>query len=131
MVKKLDKIKFKKERLIVLVYLEFCSYSFINIIQKHINPFCTLFAQLQHIYPICLIFASLETWVLYSGKEQGVSKAVRDAYSKYGNKEFGTRNVDIHKDNTDRHVKLISITDKEVGFLLLMRRCRYVEMKGM
>nr|XP_022311261.1 uncharacterized protein LOC111116555 [Crassostrea virginica] len=55
-----------------------------------------------------------ETWVLYSGKEQGVSKAVRDAYSKYGNKEFGTRNVDIHKDNTDRHVKLISITDKEI-----------------
>ena len=62
-----------------------------------------------------LIFASLETWILYSGKEQGVSKAVRDAYSKYGNKEFGTRNVDIHKDNTDRHVKLITITDKEVG----------------
>ncbi|XP_078311841.1 transient receptor potential cation channel subfamily M member 2-like isoform X5 [Crassostrea virginica] len=52
-----------------------------------------------------------ETWILYSGSEQWVSKAVRDAYLKYGNREFGTKNLKRLKDDTNRHIKLISITD--------------------
>nr|XP_022311262.1 uncharacterized protein LOC111116556 [Crassostrea virginica] len=54
-----------------------------------------------------------ETWILYGGNEQDVSKAVLDAYVKYGNREFGTNNCFIHKNNKHRHVKLISFTDKD------------------
>lgn len=56
-----------------------------------------------------------ETWILYSGKEQEVCKAVRDAYTKYGNREFGTNNFKKPKYDKNRHIKLISITDKKVG----------------
>lgn len=53
---------------------------------------------------------------MYNGHEQEVSKSVQKAYRNYGNKEFGTKNAHIHKDNMKRHVKLINITDKEVNF---------------
>nr|XP_022311194.1 uncharacterized protein LOC111116490 [Crassostrea virginica] len=55
-----------------------------------------------------------ETWILYSGSEQGVSKAVEDAYLKYGNREFGTKNFERPIDYTNRHIKLISTTDTTV-----------------
>ena len=56
-----------------------------------------------------------ETWILYSGREQEVCKALRDAYTKYGNREFGTNNSKRKKDDKNRHIKLISITDTKVG----------------
>ena len=43
-----------------------------------------------------------------------MSEAVWDAYMTYGNVEFGTKHCEIRKDNTNRHVKLINFTDKEV-----------------
>ena len=68
------------------------------------------------LFSIFFIFYLLltETWILYSGNEQDVSKAVLDAYVKYGNREFGTNNNFIYKNNKHRHVKLISFTDKDV-----------------
>ena len=65
------------------------------------------------------MFYSTESWILYSGNEQGVSKSVRDAYRKYGNKEFGTKNDKIPKDDKNRHIKLISITNKKVCTIVL------------
>ena len=56
-----------------------------------------------------------ETWILHSGKEQEVCKTVRDAYRKYGNREFGISNSKRPKYDKNRHVKLVSITDKGVG----------------
>ena len=59
-------------------------------------------------------FDFLETWILYSGSEQGVSKAVENAYLKYGNREFGTKNFERPIDYKNRHIKLISTTDTTV-----------------
>ena len=69
----------------------------------------------------CYCFFSTESWILYSGNEQGVSKSVRDAYRKYGNKEFGTKNDKIPKDDKNRHIKLISITNKKVCTIVLIQ----------
>lgn len=70
-----------------------------------------------------------ETWILYNGNEHEVSKSVQKAYQKYGNKEFGTKNAYIHKDNMNRHVKLINITDKEVNFFskLISKKYSYFD----
>lgn len=72
-------------------------------------------------------FFKLETWILYRGREKGVSKFVREAYQNYGDMEFGNNNkkisysnkesekkkaVDIN--NTNRHIKLIGIAREEV-----------------
>nr|XP_022312126.1 transient receptor potential cation channel subfamily M member 8-like [Crassostrea virginica] len=54
-----------------------------------------------------------ETWILYGGCQQDVSKAVKDAYLKYGNRQFGTKNPKRLKDDKNRHIKLISITDTQ------------------
>ncbi|XP_078329886.1 transient receptor potential cation channel subfamily M member-like 2 [Crassostrea virginica] len=55
-----------------------------------------------------------ETWILYSGSEHGVSKAVKDAYVKYGTREFGTKNFDRPIEYANRHIKLITTTDTTV-----------------
>nr|XP_034329613.1 transient receptor potential cation channel subfamily M member-like 2 isoform X2 [Crassostrea gigas] len=52
-----------------------------------------------------------ETWILYRGNKQGVSKVVTDAYKHYGNMEFKTEQKDIG--HQDRHIKLVSIDGKE------------------
>ncbi|XP_065924094.1 transient receptor potential cation channel subfamily M member 2 isoform X3 [Magallana gigas] len=52
-----------------------------------------------------------ETWILYRGNKQGVSKVVTDAYKHYGNMEFKTEHKDIG--HQDRHIKLVSIVGKE------------------
>lgn len=72
-------------------------------------------------------FFKLETWILYRGREKGVSKFVREAYQRYGDMEFGNNNekisyvngqlknenaVDINSIN--RHIKLIGIAREEV-----------------
>uniref|UniRef100_K1PPB5 Transient receptor potential cation channel subfamily M member 5 n=1 Tax=Magallana gigas TaxID=29159 RepID=K1PPB5_MAGGI len=51
-----------------------------------------------------------ETWILYRGKEEGLSKVVREAYKSYEEMEFKT-DSDKKKemDDKDRHVKLIKI----------------------
>lgn len=72
-------------------------------------------------------FFKSETWILYRGREKGVSKIVREAYQSYGDMEFGNNNekisyvngelknknaVDINSIN--RHIKLIGIAREEV-----------------
>lgn len=56
-----------------------------------------------------------ETWILYRGKEEGLSKVVREAYKSYEEMEFKT-DSDKKKemDDKDRHVKLIKIAGKKV-----------------
>nr|XP_022311635.1 transient receptor potential cation channel subfamily M member 2-like isoform X1 [Crassostrea virginica] len=59
-----------------------------------------------------------ESWILYSGSNQAVSKTVRGAYNNYKTREFGmqcdeeseTRNDEIEK---KKHIKLISISDEK------------------
>ena len=67
----------------------------------------------QNIISLCFFFHK-ESWILYSGKNEGVSQVVKDAYQKYENREFGTKLDEIHLDNRNRHIKLINITDNEV-----------------
>ncbi|XP_052695504.1 uncharacterized protein LOC128173861 [Crassostrea angulata] len=50
-----------------------------------------------------------ETWILYRGKEQGLSKVVREAYKNYEEMEFKTKLEDKKINNEDRHIKLIKI----------------------
>lgn len=52
-----------------------------------------------------------ETWILYRGKEKGVSKCIRDAYQNYGDMEFGNKNTreGVGVNDTNRHIKLIGI----------------------
>ena len=40
---------------------------------------------------------------------------MRDAYRKYGNREFGSNNYKMPKYDKNRHVNLVNITEKEVG----------------
>uniref|UniRef100_A0A8W8NIW9 TRPM SLOG domain-containing protein n=1 Tax=Magallana gigas TaxID=29159 RepID=A0A8W8NIW9_MAGGI len=48
-----------------------------------------------------------ETWILFRGNDEGVSKIVKDAYRNYEDLHFETET--ISKDDHNRHVKLISI----------------------
>ncbi|XP_078330793.1 transient receptor potential cation channel subfamily M member 5-like [Crassostrea virginica] len=52
-----------------------------------------------------------ETWILYSDSEQDVSNAVKDAYLKYGNRQFGIKNLEMPENDMNRHIKLINITN--------------------
>lgn len=54
-----------------------------------------------------------ETWILYRGKEQGVSKVVRDAYKRYEDMEFKTKASQKEISDEDRHVKLIRIAGEK------------------
>ena len=62
----------------------------------------------------------VESWILYNGSNQAVSKTVRGAYNNYKTREFGmqcsqeteTRNDEIEK---KKHIKLISISDEKVN----------------
>ena len=81
---------------------------------KRLNVYTIYYVSSVPSVQCCSCF--VETWILYSGDGQEVSRSVQDAYRKYGNKEFGTKNCYMHKDNMNRHVKLINITDKEVNF---------------
>lgn len=73
-------------------------------------------------------FLHKETWILYRGNKRGVSKVVREAYMSYGDMEFGQKNraiyeengekmFGIHRDDVNRHIKLISIAKKKVDIL--------------
>lgn len=50
-----------------------------------------------------------ETWILYSGAEQGVSKVVRDAYKNYEDMEFKIERDGKQINDVNRHVKLICV----------------------
>nr|XP_034320574.1 transient receptor potential cation channel subfamily M member 2-like isoform X2 [Crassostrea gigas] len=54
-----------------------------------------------------------ETWILYRGKEHGVSKVVRDAYKSYEDIEFKTTAFEKLINDVDRHVKLIRIAGEK------------------
>lgn len=60
------------------------------------------------------MFYIVETWILYRGKEHGVSKVVRDAYKSYEDIEFKTTAFEKLKNDVDRHVKLIRIAGEKV-----------------
>lgn len=83
-----------------------------------------------------------ETWILYRGREKGVSKIVREAYQSYGDMEFGNNNekisyvngelknknaVDINSIN--RHIKLIGIA-REEAFETVNLKDPYFETNG-
>lgn len=51
---------------------------------------------------------------MYRGKEQGVSKVVRDAYKRYEDMEFKTKASQTEISHEDRHVKLIRIAGEKV-----------------
>lgn len=55
---------------------------------------------------------NLETWILYRGKADGVSKVVRDAYQSYKDLEFKAKEVE--RSDPNLHVKLICLAGKEV-----------------
>lgn len=55
-----------------------------------------------------------ETWILYRGKEQGLSKVVREAYKSYEEIEFKTKSQEKEINDNDRHVKLIKIAGIKV-----------------
>lgn len=72
------------------------------------------------------MFYIVETWILYRGKEHGVSKVVRDAYKSYEDIEFKTTAFEKGINHVDRHVKLIRIAGEKVipdncffGFFLI------------
>lgn len=46
-----------------------------------------------------------ETWILYRGREKGVSKFVREAYQNYGDMEFGNNNKKISYSNKESEKK--------------------------
>lgn len=60
------------------------------------------------------LFHFVETWILYRGREQGVSKVVRDAYKNYEDMEFKTKAHQRKISHEDRHVKLIRIAGEKV-----------------
>lgn len=60
------------------------------------------------------MFYIVETWILYRGKEHGVSKVVRDAYKSYEDIEFKTTAFEKLINDVDRHVKLIRIAGEKV-----------------
>lgn len=69
---------------------------------------------LMHLdFQLCC-FVYIETWILYRGKEQGVSKVVRDAYKRYEDMEFKTKASQTKISDEDRHVKLIRIAGEKV-----------------
>lgn len=69
---------------------------------------------LMHLdFQLCC-FVYIETWILYRGKEQGVSKVVRDAYKRYEDMEFKTKASQKEISDEDRHVKLIRIAGEKV-----------------
>lgn len=51
---------------------------------------------------------------MYRGKEQGVSKVVRDAYKRYEDMEFKTKASQTEISHEDRHAKLIRIAGEKV-----------------
>lgn len=63
---------------------------------------------------IIIIVFLLETWILYRGHDEGVSKVVKEGYKNYETMEYGIET----KTNTDplRRIKLISTLEKEVCY---------------
>ncbi|XP_062621660.1 transient receptor potential cation channel subfamily M member 2-like [Saccostrea cucullata] len=53
-----------------------------------------------------------DTWILYRGYDYGVSSIVRSAYRKYGDMEFRAKSHDVHIQDPERRVKLISMAGK-------------------
>lgn len=54
---------------------------------------------------------------MYRGREQGVSKVVRDAYKRYEDMEFKTKAYQTEISDKDRHVKLIRIAGEKVTYV--------------
>lgn len=69
-------------------------------------------------YVLVVFFYCIETWILYGGAEQGVSKVVRDAYKYYEDIEFKTKSTEKEISDPDRHVKLISMAGNEVQIIV-------------
>lgn len=55
---------------------------------------------------------NLETWILYRGYDDGLSKIVKDAYQNYEEME-----IKPEKSKTQRHVKLFSLAGNKVYLL--------------
>uniref|UniRef100_A0A8W8NU11 TRPM SLOG domain-containing protein n=1 Tax=Magallana gigas TaxID=29159 RepID=A0A8W8NU11_MAGGI len=72
-----------------------------------------------------------ETWILYSGAEQGVSKVVRDAYKYYEDMEFKTKRVEKEISDPDRHVKLISMAGNKTNNSATQKGKSFIEVKPM
>lgn len=75
-----------------------------------------MFQHLKKTYIPQFYVCFLETWILYRGKEQGLSKVVREAYKNYEEMEFKTKLEDKKINNEDRHIKLIKIAGLKVLF---------------
>lgn len=81
-----------------------------SIIQKRNNLILqTLQTKMNH-FVIMLLY--IETWILYRGREEGVSKVVEEAYRHYENIEFWMKPAEIN--DQKRHIKLIDISGKKV-----------------
>lgn len=81
-----------------------------SIIQKRNNLILqTLQTKMNH-FVIMLLY--IKTWILYRGREEGVSKVVEDAYRHYENIEFWMKPDEIN--DQKRHIKLIDISGKKV-----------------
>lgn len=68
--------------------------------------------KLNDTWNIIIYIRNLETWILYRGKADGVSKVVRDAYQSYKDLEFKAKEVE--RSDPNLHVKLICLAGKEV-----------------
>lgn len=60
------------------------------------------------------MYICIESWIFFLENDKGVSRLVRNAYIDYEVLEFGMKTVDIN--DSDRHIKLISIAEKKVCF---------------
>lgn len=60
------------------------------------------------------MYTYIESWIFYLENDKGVSRLVRNAYIDYEVLEFGMKAVDIN--DSDRHIKLISIAEEKVCF---------------
>lgn len=60
---------------------------------------------------------NLETWIIYRGYDDGLSKIVKDAYQNYEDMEFETKEPNKR---TVRNVKCISVKKKKVSLLRLI-----------
>lgn len=72
-----------------------------------------------------------ETWILYSGAEQGVSKVVRDAYKYYEDMEFKTKSFKKKINDPDRRVKLISMAGNKTNNSATQKGKSFIEVKPM
>lgn len=55
-----------------------------------------------------------DTWILYRGLENGVSKIISDAYRTYVNLKCSSKSGSTSIDDVQRHIKLISFAGRQI-----------------